>query len=373
MAYDLPDRTWELISEFLNDAVATLKHSDREIILRRFYEGMSFKEAGEELQISENTARVRSMRAVDRLRRHLADAGVVVPAATLVSLLGAEAAKAMPSAMRCPPILDPRLHHLAQGVIKQVFLTNLKIAALIATIIAAGAVGVYTGHNRSATIHTTAVATADPSLIKLISGPAGDSNLAGSQILQECRQAYASVQTFQQDAQSSIGGQHATAHIVYQRPGNLRVSGTSLFAAVPPLSSKYDLICRGGSDDWVYNAGKWEQEVSAEMGVGAITGISGTAGTGVPALLLHDGGWGDVLAGLDEIDSVTTETIEGRDVYRVIGRVDNRSTTLWIDQKTFFLIRSRVLVQMRHRVIPITVTYSPPKIDEPIPANSFVR
>ena len=135
----------------------------------------------------------------------------------------------------------------------------------------------------------------------------------------------------------------------------------------------YDLLSQGAST-WVNNAGMWEQQQSPEMGIAAITGISAGAGAAVPALLFHTN-WGNPLPNTRRSVSVDQETLGGRPVYRLTSAIGSRlSSTVWIDQKTLFLVKSQQVSETpKNGTYTFTVTYSAPIVNETIPANAFTR
>src|SRR5687768_4798397 len=73
------EQTWADVSPHLDEAVACLSESDRQAIMLRFYEGKSLAEIGVVMDISEEAAKKRVARAVERLRSHFAKAGIAVP------------------------------------------------------------------------------------------------------------------------------------------------------------------------------------------------------------------------------------------------------------------------------------------------------
>lgn len=75
------------LSNALDDAIAALGKEDREVVLRRYFEGRSSVELAEALQLPEATVRKRLSRAVEKLREHLAGAGVVTASGTVASAL----------------------------------------------------------------------------------------------------------------------------------------------------------------------------------------------------------------------------------------------------------------------------------------------
>jgi hypothetical protein len=79
--------------------VACLSESDRQAIMLRFYEGKSLAEIGGVLDISEEAAKKRVARAVERLRAHFAKVGVAMPLVLLFGLMLSNTAQAAPAGM----------------------------------------------------------------------------------------------------------------------------------------------------------------------------------------------------------------------------------------------------------------------------------
>lgn len=102
-AITLPEENepnWEQLAPHLDEAVAALSQVDKTAILLRFYEKKPLHEVGEQLGISEEAAKKRVSRAVDRLRNHLVRSGVTFGAAVLVTLLTTKSVEAMPVALQ---------------------------------------------------------------------------------------------------------------------------------------------------------------------------------------------------------------------------------------------------------------------------------
>ena len=87
---------WEQARPLLDEAIAALSESERDAICLRFYESRRFKEIGESLDVSENTARMRVNRSLDKLRDLLRGKGIKSSAATLAAALGGQATIAAP-------------------------------------------------------------------------------------------------------------------------------------------------------------------------------------------------------------------------------------------------------------------------------------
>ncbi|MBC7528977.1 MAG: sigma-70 family RNA polymerase sigma factor [Chthonomonadaceae bacterium] len=110
---DTPENhLWNLIEPHLNDALESLKPSDREAILLRFFEEKTLAETGALLNLSENTARMKINRAIEKLRTHLAKAGVAVSGTLLASLLTQKSAEA---SVLVPASLSGGIAQIAKG------------------------------------------------------------------------------------------------------------------------------------------------------------------------------------------------------------------------------------------------------------------
>ncbi len=74
--------------ELLDDAIAQLGERDRNAVLLRFFGGRSLREVGETLGVSEDAARQRVFRAIDKLRAYFNSRGVTAESATIAAWLG---------------------------------------------------------------------------------------------------------------------------------------------------------------------------------------------------------------------------------------------------------------------------------------------
>jgi RNA polymerase sigma factor (sigma-70 family) len=71
---------WDAIAPLLDEAIDSLPATEKRVVLMRYFEKRSFREVGEQFEISEDAARKRVERAVDKLRGFFARAGVATPA-----------------------------------------------------------------------------------------------------------------------------------------------------------------------------------------------------------------------------------------------------------------------------------------------------
>ena len=87
---------WDKIGPALDSAMLELTDSEREALLLRYFERRSWAEVGGKLDLSENAARMRVERALERLRKRLNRRGVTSSAAVLALVLAHQTVVAAP-------------------------------------------------------------------------------------------------------------------------------------------------------------------------------------------------------------------------------------------------------------------------------------
>jgi RNA polymerase sigma factor (sigma-70 family) len=93
------DADWTRLRPVIDDAVIKLKTEEREAIALRFFEQRSFAEVGATLSLTEDAARKRVERALDKLRAILARRGVTSTAAALAVALTTINVTSVPAAL----------------------------------------------------------------------------------------------------------------------------------------------------------------------------------------------------------------------------------------------------------------------------------
>lgn len=87
------------IAPFLDDAMAELSQKDHLAVVLRFFDGKSMKEVGALLGASEDAAKQRVGRAVEKLRQLLSRRGVAISSVLLTSALSTASTQAAPAIM----------------------------------------------------------------------------------------------------------------------------------------------------------------------------------------------------------------------------------------------------------------------------------
>jgi RNA polymerase sigma factor (sigma-70 family) len=138
------DVAWEDVAPALDDAMARLGETDRHAVLLRFFEKKELKEVGRALGSSEDAAKKRVSRALDKLRTFLVRRGIMLSSATLAGALLENSVHAAPTALSASTFATVTAKAgaattiaLVQGAIEAMFYAKLKAGALAATLLLA--------------------------------------------------------------------------------------------------------------------------------------------------------------------------------------------------------------------------------------------
>jgi RNA polymerase sigma factor (sigma-70 family) len=94
-----PGSDWSRISPVLDGAIDEMREADRRALLLRFIERKTFAAVGQSIGASENAARMRVERALEKLRRTLLRHGITSTAGALEIILTQNAVRAAPAGM----------------------------------------------------------------------------------------------------------------------------------------------------------------------------------------------------------------------------------------------------------------------------------
>jgi RNA polymerase sigma factor (sigma-70 family) len=404
--------TWTEIEPLLNQSFAALKEGDRECVLLRYFQDQSFADVGQALGLSEEAARKRVTRALERMRRFFGKEGVIVPSVALAALLSAHAVKAAPPTCSASvgalttgvlaghlnaSLVGSHVYQLSEGALHTMKITQIKINTILA---ATAAAVVLVGFSTYTYAKGKMSAVTAPSKIALlVSTPkpghilesVPGKTLSAAQIAAHCRLAYSALKSYQGtttvtaqalDAAGGITQQyHASAVIQFVRPGKIRVEGTDM------SKHSYAYVSDGIGTVLKANASSWKQVANADFAIASVTGIAQNAATTIPALLLGSV-WGNpIVSGFDP--KVREDTIDKQLCYVVTASlVTSKATsasTLWIDEKTFLLRRYVTDNEMSAQTIDIggksqsfpaskshnTESFTNERLNQAIPDSAF--
>ncbi len=159
-----PGLFWEQLSPLLDEALATLGKTDRQAVLLRFFENQSMAEVGNSLGTSEDTARKRVSRALEKLHRYFSKHGVSSTTDALAGAISANSVQVAPAmlaksitvaAMAKGAVASGSIPALVKGVLKLLAWHNAKAAIITGTaiVVAAGTTPLLVKAVKSA--HTT--------------------------------------------------------------------------------------------------------------------------------------------------------------------------------------------------------------------------
>jgi RNA polymerase sigma factor (sigma-70 family) len=143
------DETWQQLAPLLEDAMGQLGEKDRAAVLLRFFAGKSFAEVGTAASVSENAAKKRVTRALEKLRKFFMKRGIASTAETIAGAISANSVQAAPVALAKSvttvaiakgAAASGSTLTLVKGVLKLMAWTNTKtaIVAGVAVLLAAG-------------------------------------------------------------------------------------------------------------------------------------------------------------------------------------------------------------------------------------------
>ena len=136
------DTDWPRLAPLLDDALLELEPSDRDPLVLRYLEKRPLAEVGSRLGLSENAARMRVDRAIDKLRAKLVKRGVTSTASALALALAGPAVTAAPATLAAvittAALAAAVTTTSTLGLLSLMASTKLKVAILTAVLIAAG-------------------------------------------------------------------------------------------------------------------------------------------------------------------------------------------------------------------------------------------
>jgi RNA polymerase sigma factor (sigma-70 family) len=94
-----PAETWNQIAPLLDGAMEKLGQKDHDALVLRFFEGRNFKEVGAVLGASEDAAKMRVNRALEKLRKFFTKRGVSSTTAIIAGAVSANSVQAAPVAL----------------------------------------------------------------------------------------------------------------------------------------------------------------------------------------------------------------------------------------------------------------------------------
>ncbi len=362
------DAAWAEMEPLLNQSLAALREGERECILLRFFQDMSFIEVGASLGLSEEAARKRVTRALEKMRRFFTKEGVIVPGVALAALLSVHAAKAAPATCSAGiakmttgilaghlsvSLTSSHVYQLSEGMMKAMKIAQIKVAFGIAGTVVFGFSVCFSVYGMAnGVMHSPFLSTRSlPAILKpghILAQTSGNA-LTAAQIAARCHESYAALTSYQGTSTvttQSVSTQfplvlesHTSANIQFIPTGKIHVEGEAERGG-----GAFAYISNGSTTEETYlGLGNWKTIDSTEDAVAGVTGIALNAATTIPAVLLGIS-WGMPIALAKSPDAeIREDTVEGQPCYVLTAHlttpVISQTQYLWIDEKTFLLRR----------------------------------
>jgi RNA polymerase sigma factor (sigma-70 family) len=149
---------WNQLRPVIEDAMHELDDKDRHAVLLRFFQNKTLNEVGAALNLTENAARMRVERALDKLRGKLARRGVTTTASALAAAVVANAVQAAPAGFAVTISAAAVAGSAVQvstliAATKTIAMTTLQKSIVTAALAAAVGTGIYAVH-QSAQLHS---------------------------------------------------------------------------------------------------------------------------------------------------------------------------------------------------------------------------
>ncbi|HVM62194.1 MAG TPA: sigma-70 family RNA polymerase sigma factor [Verrucomicrobiae bacterium] len=120
------DIPWNQLTPHLDQSVAALSKTDRSAILLRFYEQKSLREVGQQLGLSEDAAKKRVTRAIEKLRKSLTRRGAVLSATALAVEMAEHSVQAVPTSFATTVLQTATASTSASAVLPQLARETLR-------------------------------------------------------------------------------------------------------------------------------------------------------------------------------------------------------------------------------------------------------
>jgi RNA polymerase sigma factor (sigma-70 family) len=163
LANETEPELWPQIAPLLDGAMGQLGQKDHDAVVLRFFEGRNFKEVGAALGASEDAAKMRVNRALEKLRNFFTKCGVSSTTAVIAGAISAHSVQAAPVALAKSvtavavakgAAASGSTLTLIKGALKIMAWTKAKTAIVVgvAAILAAGTTPIVIHHYRNASI-----------------------------------------------------------------------------------------------------------------------------------------------------------------------------------------------------------------------------
>jgi RNA polymerase sigma factor (sigma-70 family) len=323
------EETWDQIAPLLDGAMEKLSQKDHDALVLRFFENKTFAEVGATLGASEDAAKMRVNRALEKLRKFFTKRGVNSTTAIIAGTISANSIQAAPMTLAKSvtavaivkgSIAAVSTLTLVKGTMKTMTWLKIKFAVFVGTIalLAGGAATV------------------------AISQTNNDDKLTPPEIFKKAQDTYAALSSYSDEGKTVAVINDMTLTTTFTiklaRPDLYRIeweqSVTSSFA-------NKGVVWSAGAGDFVTLGSRVAQkETSKESALSSATGVSGSAAATIPGTFFKMN-WGNQLGAVSGEKQQADEKIGDVDCYVFTSESKGRTKTLWIGKRDFLIYQVR--------------------------------
>ena len=146
---------WDRLHPFLDEAISGLNKADHDALVLRFFKNLDLRSVGLALGVSDDTAKKRVARALEKLRDHLAHHGITTTGAALAMAISANAVQAAPIGLAATISAAAVLAGTTMAAtatataIKTIVMTTLQKTLITATLAVVAGAGIFEAHQAS--------------------------------------------------------------------------------------------------------------------------------------------------------------------------------------------------------------------------------
>lgn len=356
------DETWMQIAPLLDSAMEKLGRKDHDALVLRFFENKNFAEVGAALGASENAAKMRVSRALDKLRNFFTQRGVDSTAAAIAENISAHSVQTAPVAL-------PKT--VTAGV-----MTKGSIAATSTITLVKGTMKIMTGSKIKLALGVALALLLAGGIATAVFSLTSGANLTAQTIAKQSQAAYAALSSYSDSGTVKAEGggtsTETTFNIRLQRPNLYRVEWTQTGGFYTSQGAVWSDGTENffvmGAADRMKNA-KPQKMRNMQLALGAATGASGSAAADVPAAFFNQR-WGDQLgliaSGRSRVEREHDEKIGGTDCYVITsrlgpmklpnntGRSGTTTARLWIGKQDHFIHQIETTIEGGMPALKIT-------------------
>ncbi|HEY5233444.1 MAG TPA: sigma-70 family RNA polymerase sigma factor [Verrucomicrobiae bacterium] len=315
--------TWQQIAPLLDGAMEQLGQKDHDAVVLRFFENKTFAEVGAALDASEDAAKMRVNRALEKLRKFFTKRGVPLSSVAIAGTISANSVQAAPVA-------------LAKTVTAVAIVKGSTAAALTLTLVKGTMKTMTWIKIKFALGVSVAALLAVLATTVAISQTNNSDDLAAQEIINKSQEAYAALTSYSDEGKEvgSMGTFDVPPHtfsIKLARPNLYQIKWTQDLG----FSSQTGAVWSAGNGDYVKNVGRAQKYPNPEAALSTAMGVSGGASGTVPKSFfnLKSGMIGALQSAIRKPDEKIGET----DCYVLTQSKGGRAEILWIGKQDFLI------------------------------------